>query len=158
MDDPKLYFNDIQSIKDEEKRLNEEYKRKLFELKKIQIAKESVGQIFTKGLLPIYILYILTLGSANGNEISNKISKHTKGLWTPSTGGIYPILKKFEKEGLILGEWDDPEKKFQKIYKLTSKGKIEYQNRKSLLQPKIEESLMVFNIIYKDLYNSQSNK
>ena len=158
MDDHKLYFNNIQSIKDEEKRLNEEYKKKLFELKKIQIAKESVGQVFTKGLLPIYILYILTLGPANGNEISSKISNHTKGLWTPSTGGIYPILKKFEKEGLILGEWDDPKKKFQKIYKLTSKGKIEYQNRKSLLQPKIEESLMVLNIIYKDLYKSHENK
>ena len=39
-------------------------------------------------------------------------------LWTPSTGGIYPFLKKFEKEGLVIGKWDDPKKKFQKIYSL----------------------------------------
>lgn len=155
MDDHNLYFENLKDIKDEEKRINEEYKKKLLELKKIQKEKESVGQVFTKGLLPIYILYILTLGPANGNEISSKIGNHTKGLWIPSTGGIYPILKKFEKEGLILGEWDDPKKKFQKIYKLTSKGKLEYQSRKNLLQHKIEESLMVFKIIYKDLYNSQ---
>lgn len=158
MDDHSFYFDNIQDIKDEEKRINEEYKRKLLELKKIQKEKESVGQVFTKGLLPIYILYILTLGPANGNEISSKIGNHTKGLWIPSTGGIYPILKKFEKEGLILGEWDNPKKKFQKIYKLTPKGKIEYQSRKSLLQPKIEESLIVFKTIYKDLYKAHENK
>lgn len=158
MDDYKLYFDNIQSIKDEEKRLNEEYEKNLSELKKIQTEKEVVGQVFTKGLLPIYILHILTLGTTNGNEISSKINNHTNGLWTPSTGGIYPILKKFEKEGLILGEWDDPKKKFQKIYKLTSKGRLEYENRKNLLQHKIEESLMVFNIIYKNLYTSNENK
>jgi DNA-binding PadR family transcriptional regulator len=154
MDNYSLDFDSIQDIKDEEKRINEEYKKRLSELKKIKKEKESVGQVFTKGLLPIYILYILTLGPANGNGISSKICEHTNGLWTPSTGGIYPILKKFEKEGLILGEWDNPKKKFQKIYKLTSKGKLEYQSRKSLLQPKIEESLMVFKFIYKDLYNA----
>ena len=158
MDDYSLDFDSIQDIKDEEKRINEEYKKKLSELKKIKKEKESVGQVFTKGLLPIYILYILTLGPTNGNEISSKIGEHTKGLWTPSTGGIYPILKRFEKEGLILGEWDHPKKKFQKIYKLTPKGKVEYQSKKNLLQPKIEESLMVFKIIYKDLYKAHENK
>jgi len=158
MNDYNLYFYNIQDIKAEEKRINEEYKRKILELKKIQKEKESVGQVFTKGLLPIYILYILTLGPANGNEISSKIGNHTKGLWTPSTGGIYPILKKFEKDGLISGEWDNPQKKFQKIYKLTPEGRIEYQSRKNLLQHKIEESLMVFKTIYKDLYKSNENK
>lgn len=158
MSNHNLYFDSIQDIKDEEKRINEEYKRRISELKKIQKEKESVGQVFTKGLLPIYILHILTLGPTNGNEISNKICRHTNGLWMPSTGGIYPILKRFEKEGLILGEWDDPKKRFQKIYKLTSKGKIEYESRKNLLQSKIEESLTVFKIIYKDLYKSYENK
>ena len=43
-----------EEIKAEEKRLYEEYKAKLSELKKVQKEKESVGQIFTKGLLPIY--------------------------------------------------------------------------------------------------------
>ena len=28
-------------------------------------------------------------------------------------------LKKLEKDGLVIGKWDDPKKKFQKIYYLT---------------------------------------
>ena len=141
-----------EEIKAEEKRLDEEYKAKLSEIKKAQKEKESVGQIFTKGLLPIYILHILSIEPSNGNDISKKIGESTKGLWIPSTGGIYPLLKKFEKQGLIIGEWDDPKKKFQKIYRLTENGKKDFEKKKKLLKPRIEESLMVFKLIYNDIY------
>ncbi|MGL5151953.1 MAG: PadR family transcriptional regulator [Clostridium sp.] len=148
----KLNFDNIDDIKAEEKRLYEEYKKKIAELKKVQKEKEAVGQVFTKGLLPIYVLYILTLGPTNGNEIANKIGERTTGLWIPSTGGIYPILKKFEKDGWIVGQWDDPKKKFQKIYVLTKEGQVEFLKRKKLLKPKIEEAFEIFKIIYGDIY------
>ena len=137
---------------EEEKRLFKEYQQKVAQLKKMKKENEAVGQVFTKGLLPIYILYILSNSPSNGNDISHKIGNNTNGLWIPSTGGIYPILKKFEKEGLVIGEWDDPHKKFQKIYRLTDLGYDEFKRRKKALKPRIEESLKVFKIIYKDLY------
>lgn len=152
MDEYNLHLSSIEDIKEEEKKLHEEYKRKLAELKKIQKEKESVGQVFTKGLLPIYVLHILSISPSNGNDIATKIGERTNGLWIPSTGGIYPLLKKLEKEEYVIGQWDNPKKKFQKIYSLTPKGKKEYEARKGLLRPKIEEALKVFKIIYKDLY------
>lgn len=139
-------------IKEEEKRLYEEYKAKLAQIKKVQQEKEAVGQVFTKGLLPIYVLYILSLGATNGNDISRKIEERTGGMWLPSTGGIYPILKKFEKENLVVGEWDDLKRKTQKIYTLTEAGAKELQDKKALLKIKMEEALEVFKIIYNDLY------
>ena len=148
---PHNFLSD-EDIRAEEKRLYEEYKEKLEVLKKLKKEKESVGQVFTKGLLPIYVLYILSLGPTNGNEISHKIGDRTQGMWVPSTGGIYPLLKKFEKQKWIEGKWDDPEKKFQKIYTLTEEGHKELANRKYLLQGKIEEALDVFKIIYEDIY------
>lgn len=142
----------LNNIKAEERLLYEEYKKNIAQLKKVQREKEVVGQVFTKGLLPIYVLYILNLNPANGNDICNKIGERTKGLWIPSTGGIYPLLKKFEKQGLIIGEWDDPKKKFQKVYSITQEGKISFENKTNLLKPKIEEALTVFKIIYNDIY------
>ncbi|OPJ61285.1 PadR family transcriptional regulator [Clostridium oryzae] len=139
-------------IKEEERKLYLEYKKKLKELRKVKKENESVGQVFTKGLLPLYVLFILNLGPSNGNDIANKVGKRTDGLWLPSTGGIYPILKRFEKAGLVEGKWDDPEKKLQKIYSLTELGIEEYEHKKKLLKCKIEESLSVFKIVYNDLY------
>ncbi|GAA0116921.1 PadR family transcriptional regulator [Clostridium senegalense] len=142
----------MKDIKEEERILYEEYKNKLNELKKVQQEKEAVGQVFTKGLLPIYVLYILSIGATNGNDISNKIGERTNGKWVPSTGGIYPLLKKLEKKKLIVGNWDDSKKKMQKIYKLTEDGEKELHHKKYLLKDRIEEALEVFKIIYKDLY------
>lgn len=148
-----LGSSNIDYIKSEEKRLYEEYKKKISALKKeSQKQKESSVQIFTKGLLPIYVLYLLSLSPTNGNEISHSISKKTNGKWTPSTGGIYPLLKRMEEDELIIGEWDNPNKRFQKVYKITEKGLREFENKKIILKSKIEDSLEVFKIIYKDLY------
>lgn len=152
MDELKLHEGDIKA---EEKRLYEEYKKKLAELKKVQKEKEAVGQVFAKGLLPIYVLYILSLGPTNGNDISHKIGNKTDGHWIPSTGGIYPLLKKLEKDGFVIGTWDDPKKKIQKIYAITEEGMKEFDNKKELLQKKIEEALEVFKIVYNDLYNTK---
>lgn len=139
-------------VKEEQKRLYKEYKEKLAKLKKIEKEKEAVGQVFTKGLLPIYVLYILGLGATNGNDISRKIGEKTNGLWMPSTGGIYPLLKKMEKNGYVIGAWDDQNKKKQKIYSLTDLGAKELENKKVLLKDRISEALEVFKIIYSDLY------
>lgn len=142
----------LRDVKEEERLLYEEYKAKLNELKKVQQEKEAVGQVFTKGLLPIYALYILSLGPTNGNDISNKIGLRTNGAWVPSTGGIYPLLKKLEKQKLVEGQWDDTKKKTQKVYKLTEEGEKELENKKELLRDRIEQSLEVFKMIYQDLY------
>lgn len=149
MDEVEFLSSDLKA---DEKLLYEEYKRKLAELKKVKKEKEAVGQVFTKGLLPLYVLYILSLGPTNGNDIAHKIGERTKGLWIPSTGGIYPLLKKFEKQNLVIGQWDDPKRKIQKVYTLTELGQKEFGNKKKLLKKKIEEALEVFKIIYSDLF------
>ncbi|MDF2879749.1 MAG: PadR family transcriptional regulator [Clostridiaceae bacterium] len=145
-------FNVGVDTKAEEKRLYEEYKKKLSELKKVQKEKEAVGQVFTKGLLPLYVLYILSLGSTNGNDLAHQIGEHTQALWIPSTGGIYPILKKLEKDKFVTGKWDDSKRQIQKIYTITDTGKVEFEYKKKMLKSKIEEALQVFEIVYNDLY------
>ncbi len=145
-------LSSIKNFEEEEKKLYEEYKNKLKELKKAKKEQTANTSVFTKGLLPIYVLYILSLGCVNGNEISHKIGERTNGKWVPSTGGIYPLLKRMENDGLIEVQWNDMNKKFQKTYSLTEKGYHEFLNKRALLKSKIEESLEVFNIIYNDLY------
>lgn len=138
--------------KAEEKRLYAEYKKKLAELKKVKKENEAVGQVFTKGLLPLYVMYILSLGPTNGNDISHQIGERTNGRWIPSTGGIYPLLNRMEKDKLVEGKWDNPERKTQKVYTLTELGQEELAKKKGLLKGRIEEALEVFNIVYGDLY------
>lgn len=139
-------------IKLEEKKLMIEYKEKLNRLKSVEKEHEAVGQVFTKGLLPIYILFILDKEPTCGNDIARKIGERTENLWTPSTGGIYPILKRYEKDDFIIGNWNEGKKKILKTYTLTEKGRNELKNKKGLLREGIDNALSIFKAIYKDLY------
>lgn len=78
-------FNNLEDIKAEEKRLHDEYKAKLAELKKVQKEKEAVGQVFTKGLLPIYVLHILKSGPTMVMKSLQKFQKEPMdfGLLVP---------------------------------------------------------------------------
>lgn len=145
------------TFKDLEKELQLEYKKKLNEIKKIKQEKEAVGQVFTKGILPLYVYYILTLGPSNGNDIATKIGEHTRGRWCPSTGGIYPLLKKMERDGFIKGEIKD-EGRFQKLYSLTKEGLEEYDKKKDLLKDRFFDALEVFKMVARKVYNEDEGK
>lgn len=149
-----MHNNEL-DIREEEKRLYEEYKQKIAKLRKIKKEGKAVGQVFTKGLLPLYVLFVLSLGPTNGNDIANQIGKRTNGLWIPSTGGIYPILNKMEKKSQVEGKWDSKSKKRQKIYNITDEGLSELENKKYLLKDKIGDALRVFEIVYSDLYGDK---
>lgn len=92
------------------------------------------------------------IGSIYQFERECLLERQREGIRIAKEKNIYPLLKKLEKDEYVIGEWDDPKKKFQKVYSLTQKGIEEYESRKHLLKPKIEEALKVFKIIYKDLY------
>lgn len=141
-----------ESFKEAEKKLQEEYKQKLRELKKAKTENEAVGQVLTKGILPLYVYYILTIGPANGNDIATQIASHTGSKWSPSTGGIYPLLKKMEKQGFITGEISS-EGRLQKIYTLTDEGRKEFALKKHLLFDKIQDAMYIFRLVLTEIYD-----
>lgn len=136
---------------EEEKKLQEEYKRKLEVLRKKKQESEMMSKVFTKGMLPILVMSMVYQEPCNGNEISTKIAELTGGLWQPSTGGIYPILKKMEKQGFMVSSWDDPDKKLKRIYKITEEGKEEFHIQNKMMKESVEDTVYVMQCILKHL-------
>lgn len=142
----------------EERRLQEEYRRKVEELRASRETSEIVGQVLTRGLLPLYVLHILSAGPRNGNEICGAIGARTEGAWQPSTGGIYPLLRKFEKQGLVEGNWEDPDKRTQRLYKLTPKGEEELGSLRAGMHAKMRRAFKVFEIVLSDLFGENTGE
>lgn len=71
------------------------------------------------------ILKILSESPKHGYSLVKEINK--KLGWKPSLGGIYPILKDLEEEGIIVGHEMVEYGRFKKVYKLTKKGQKEYE-------------------------------
>jgi DNA-binding PadR family transcriptional regulator len=77
---------------------------------------------FEKGHLKMLILMLLNQKCLHGYEIMNEIEERTLGLWRPTAGGIYPILKRMERDCFVEGTWKVQDRR-RKIYKITPKGR-----------------------------------
>jgi DNA-binding PadR family transcriptional regulator len=51
------------------------------------------------------------------------IRETTQGFWKPTPGGVYPVLKKLETEGLVHGDWFTHNGRKRKTYVITNEGK-----------------------------------
>lgn len=69
------------------------------------------------------ILKILSESPKHGYQLVKEISERLN--WTPSIGGIYPVLKELETKGFILGHEMVEFGRFKKVYTLTDKGREE---------------------------------
>lgn len=77
-----------------------------------------------KGYIRIVILILLSKKQYHGYEMMKEIREKSMGFWTPTPGGVYPILKNLEKLRYIEGEWDPQQKKRRrKTYRITDSGK-----------------------------------
>ena len=78
----------------------------------------------TKTFNESLILSVLFKEKRHGYQLALEIEKKSNGLFKFNHGTLYPILHKFEKEGLIKGTWkqEGPKRK-RKYYKITAKGR-----------------------------------
>jgi DNA-binding PadR family transcriptional regulator len=75
-----------------------------------------------KGYIRIGVLILLSRKAAHGYELMKEIRSRTKGFWSPTAGGVYPILRNLEKSGYIQGEWQTYRNRKLKVYKITESG------------------------------------
>jgi DNA-binding PadR family transcriptional regulator len=93
------------------------------------------------GLLSIYILHSISIKPKTGYELISEIKEKTEGVWIPSKGTIYPLLKNLKEDNLIsikqIGE------RSKQIFMVTKEGKKILTNAKKLGK-KIEENFLKF--------------
>lgn len=69
------------------------------------------------------MLSILAEGPSYGYLIISRVQTLSKGKMNWTTGTLYPLLHRLEKEGLVESYWHKvPQRPRRKYYKLTPKG------------------------------------
>ena len=118
-----------------------------------------VANLLSKGggLLPLYVLHLVSQKPRYGNEIMDILAEKTGGQWISNPGAIYPLLNQLEHEGFIQGEWEDPQKRTVRIYTLTATGQDELARLKDIMTPKIDETIKVLQVLMQDLGNDSES-
>jgi DNA-binding PadR family transcriptional regulator len=77
-----------------------------------------------KGYIRVAVLILLNNKPSHGYEIMKEIKDKTRGFYTPTPGGVYPILKDLERTKYVKGEWHRQNNRNIKTYRITEEGKI----------------------------------
>ncbi len=75
-----------------------------------------------KGYIRIGVLILLNKKPAHGYELMKEIRDRTKGFWSPTPGGVYPVLASLERDRYIKGEWSVQRNRKIKTYRITKLG------------------------------------
>ena len=112
-----------------------------------------VASLLSKGggLLPLYVLHLVSQKPRYGNEIMEILAERTGGQWVSNPGAVYPLLTLLEEQGFIAGQWEDPQKRTVRVYTLTRTGEEELARIKAIVSPKIAETIKVLQDFIQDM-------
>lgn len=103
------------------------------------------------GLLPLYVLFLISLEPRYGNDVMKAIEERTAGGWFSNPGAIYPLLNTLEESGFIKGEWEKPEKRSRRIYTISAEGQEELARLASVMLPMVAEAVEVLRAMHADM-------
>lgn len=97
-----------------------------------------VGDLRKAGLLPLLVLHFAAAGPTYGNQLMERIAALTEGALTVNPNTMYPLLRQLEARGLIAGEWEHPERRSRRFYRITEAGRAEGERLSAEIGPRLE--------------------
>ena len=114
-------------------------------------ADPLVAGLRKAGLLRLLVLHLLGDGPSYGNQLMERVGELTSGLVGVNPNTMYPLLRALEAEGLVAGEWEHPERRSRRFYRLTQDGADERTRLLSELGPRLDELAAAVDMLRREL-------
>ena len=89
-------------------------------------ADPLIGDLRRAGLLPLLVLHFASAEEpAYGNQLIERIAQLTGGALHVNPNTMYPLLRSLEGQGFVAGEWEHPERRSRRFYRVTEAGRAE---------------------------------
>ena len=128
------------------------------QLKELRKAGSLFSDVLARGFLTAYLLHLCEEHPRHGNDILKEIEARTDGLWTPSSGGIYTLLRKLEKRQLLEGTWERGTTRERHVYRITPDGRAALDEFRELAPPRIAAASRVLLLVGADLLSESSGR
>jgi PadR family transcriptional regulator PadR len=101
-------------------------------------ADPLAGELRRAGVLPLLVLHLLGEGPSYGGALIERIETLSRGLIAVNPNTMYPLLRRLEADGLIAGEWEHPERRSRRFYRLTDAGAAERTRLAQTVGPRLD--------------------
>jgi PadR family transcriptional regulator PadR len=103
------------------------------------------GPVKTKTIVPLLILHLLTKGPEHGYGLIERIAAMTGDVMPVNSNTMYPLLRRLEERGFITGEWEHPDRRSRRTYKITRAGAERYAQIKVRTRPHLDQLIVAVN-------------
>jgi PadR family transcriptional regulator, regulatory protein PadR len=110
-----------------------------------------IGDLRRAGLLPLLVLHFASHAPAYGNQLIERIAELTQGALHVNPNTMYPLLRSLESQGLVEGEWEHPERRSRRFYRVTDAGEAERRRLADELGPRLDRIAGSINAIREEL-------
>ncbi|MBN1267574.1 MAG: PadR family transcriptional regulator [Anaerolineales bacterium] len=119
-----------------------------------------IAEVFSQGggLLPMIVLHLIQEQPRYGNDIMREIEEITRGGWSANPGAVYPLLTTLQEYGFIVGEWEKPEKRSKRMYRITDDGRAELSRLVEVMAPMLEEAADILLLLANGLNNEAADE
>lgn len=111
------------------------------------------GPIKSKTVFPVLVLHLLAEAPDHGSGIMARIETLCAGLLAVNTNTVYPLLRRLEERGFIVGQWDHPTKRSRRHYRITDEGRARLARIKSGMLPYLDTLAGSIERLRRELYN-----
>ena len=110
-----------------------------------------VGELRRAGLLPLLVLHFLAREPSYGNQLMDRVTELTGGLIAVNPNTMYPLLRRLEARGLIQGQWEHPERRSRRFYRITEAGTRERDRLSAEVGPRLKRIARSIQVIRREL-------
>ncbi len=96
------------------------------------------GPIKSKTVFPVLVLHLLAQAPDHGSGLMARVDRICAGLLAVNTNSMYPLLRRLEERGFIIGEWEHPTKRSRRFYTITPEGRQRLVRIKSGMLPYLD--------------------
>jgi len=97
-----------------------------------------IGDLRRAGLLPLLVLHFVSEAPSYGNQLMDRIAALTAGALAVNPNTMYPLLRSLEADGHVAGEWEHPERRSRRFYRITRSGRSERDRLAAELRPRLD--------------------
>ncbi|WP_347487857.1 PadR family transcriptional regulator [Desulfoscipio sp. XC116] len=113
--------------------------------------KKKDRETLMKLILGLYILKLLQQGPNHGNKLVMEIKQRTQDAYIPNTNALYPLLRKMEERGYVVGEWESPTTRGKRVYTITDAGVARIPALELMLEERLKQIERNIEILRLDL-------
>jgi len=114
------------------------------------------GPIKSKTVFPVLVLHLLAEEPETGSGLMTRIETLCAGLLAVNTNTIYPLLRRLEERGFVVGEWEHPTKRSRRFYRITNDGRARLDRIKDGMLPYLETLAGSIARLRNELYNENA--